>query len=66
MSAEIRCGRRKPKILLIVLASLLLVGGVLLFCSKRTVVYKSDYDDLIFTSSDGEYRLTVSEWTYFA
>ena len=66
MSAEIRCGRRKPKILLIVLASLLLVGGVLLFCFKRTVGYKSDHDDLIFTSSDGEYRLTVSEWTYFA
>ena len=49
MSAEIRCGTRKTKILLIFLASLLLVGGVLLFCFKRTVGYKSDYDDLIFT-----------------
>lgn len=57
---------RKVRIFLVVLASLLLVGGVLLFYFKRTVGYKSYYDDLIFTSPDGEYRLTVSEWTYFA
>ena len=57
---------RKAKILLIVLAALLLIGGALLFCFERTIGYKSYSDDLVFTSPDGQYRLTVCEWTYFA
>ena len=57
---------RKVKILLIVLAALLLIGGALLFYFERTIGYKSYSDDLVFTSPDGQYRLTVCEWTYFA
>lgn len=58
--------RRLIKILLIVFGVLLLVMGGLYLYFQRTIGYKAYYDDLIFISPDGEYRLTVCEWQYFA